>query len=107
MCIWMWDFRTSAILPASSAGLQASAHLTSAWLTLHPRATGRKEQAIDINFWLGILIGLTVGGAAVWYFKVRSLQTAVVTMTAEYRNAEKGRKELEAKSRQHPLPAAS
>jgi len=74
---------------------------------LHPRATGRKEQAIDINFWLGILIGLTVGGAAVWYFKVRSLQTAVVTMTAEYRNAEKGRKELEAKSRQHPLPAAS
>jgi hypothetical protein len=61
---------------------------------------------MDINFWLGILIGLVAGGGAVWYFKVRSLQTAVVTMTGEYRNAEKERKELEAKSRQHPMPAA-
>ena len=62
---------------------------------------------MDINFWLGILIGLTAGGAAVWYFKVRSLQTAVVTMTGEYRNAEKGGKVLEAKGRQYPMPAAS
>ena len=62
---------------------------------------------MDINFWLGILIGLTAGGGVIWYLKVRSLETAVVTMTGEYRNAEKGRKELEAKSRQHPLPAAS
>ena len=61
---------------------------------------------MDMSFWLGILIGVVGGGGAVWYFKVRSLQTAVVTMTHEYRNAEKGRKELEAKSRQHPVPAA-
>lgn len=61
---------------------------------------------MDINFWSGILIGVVAGGGAVWYFRVRSLQTAVVTMTREYRNAEKGRKELEAKSRQHPMPAA-
>ena len=62
---------------------------------------------MDMNFWLGILIGLSAGGGAVWYFKVRSLQTAVVTMTGEYRNAEKGRRELEAKSRQDPTPATS
>jgi hypothetical protein len=62
---------------------------------------------MDINFWLGILIGLVAGGGAIWYLKVRSLQTAVVTMTGEYRNAEKGRKELEARIRQHPMPAAS
>jgi len=61
---------------------------------------------MDTNLLLGILIGLVGGGGAVWYFKVRSLQTAVSTMTHEYRNAERGRKELEAKSRQHPLPAA-
>jgi hypothetical protein len=76
-------------------------------LTLYPRGTGRKEQAMDINFLLGILIGLTAGGGAIWYLKVRSLQTAVVTMTGEYRNAEKGRKELEAKIRHHPMPVAS
>ena len=61
---------------------------------------------MDVNFWLGILIGVVAGGGGVWYFKVRALQTAVVTMTGEYRNAEKGRKELEAQTRQHPLPAA-
>ena len=65
------------------------------------------EQAMDVNFWWGILIGLVAGGGVVWAFKVRSLQTAVVTMTGEYRTAEKGRKELEAKSRQYPMPVAS
>jgi len=62
---------------------------------------------MDMHFWLGSLFGLIAGGGAVWYFKVRSLQTAVVTMTREYRNAENGRQELEAKSRLHPEPAAS
>ena len=62
---------------------------------------------MDMSFWLGILIGLSAGGGAVWYFKVRSLQTAVVTMTGEYRNAEKGRKELEVKIRQYPMPSTS
>jgi hypothetical protein len=62
---------------------------------------------MDMNLWLGILIGLVAGGGAIWYLKVRSLQTAVVTMTGEYRNAEKGRKELEAKIKQHPIPVAS
>jgi len=62
---------------------------------------------VDVSFWLGILIGVVAGGGGVWYFKVRSLQTAVVTMTREYRNAEQGRKELEAKSRQRPMPAAT
>jgi len=61
---------------------------------------------MDVNFWLGILIGFVAGGGAIWYFKVRSLQTAVVTMTREYRNAENGRKELEAKRRQPAMPAA-
>jgi hypothetical protein len=56
---------------------------------------------MDGSFWLGILIGLIVGGGAVWYFKVRSLQKSVITMTGEYRTAEKGRKDLEEKSRQH------
>jgi hypothetical protein len=56
---------------------------------------------MDVNFWLGILIGLIVGAGAVWYFKVRSLQGSVITMTGEYRTAEKGRKDLEAKSRRH------
>jgi hypothetical protein len=56
---------------------------------------------MDVNFWLGILIGLIIGGGAVWYFKVRSLQGSVITMTGEYRTAEKGRKDLEEKSRQH------
>jgi hypothetical protein len=71
------------------------------------RANGQKEQAMDMHFWLGILLGLIAGGGAVWYFKVRALQTAVVTMTGEYQNAEKGRRELEAKSRLHPAPATS
>jgi hypothetical protein len=62
---------------------------------------------MDMNLWLGILIGLVVGGGGVWYFKVRSLQQSVITMTGEYQTAEKGRKELVAKSRQQPLPAAS
>jgi hypothetical protein len=62
---------------------------------------------MDINLWLGILIGLVVGGGGVWYFRVRSLQQSVITMTGEYRTAEKGRRELEAKSRQQPMPAAS
>lgn len=61
---------------------------------------------MDANLWLGILIGVVAGGGAVWYFKVRSLQTAVVTMTHEYQNAERGRKELEAKRRQPAMPAA-
>ena len=65
------------------------------------------EQAMDMHFWLGILLGLIAGGGAVRYFKVRSLQTTVVTMTGEYQHAEKGRRELEAKSRLHPKPAAS
>jgi hypothetical protein len=62
---------------------------------------------MDMHFCLGILLGLIAGGGAVRYFKVRSLQTAVVTMTGEYQHAEKGRRELEAKSRLHPKPAAS
>ena len=78
----------------------------------HVRVPGRvngqqKEQAMDMHFWFGILLGLIAGGGAVWYFKVRALQTAVVTMTGEYQNAEKGRRELEAKSRLHPAPATS
>jgi hypothetical protein len=62
---------------------------------------------MDMNFWLGLLIGLVGGGGAVWYVKVRALQTAVVTMTGEYRTAEKGRRELEAERKQYPLPVAS
>ena len=61
---------------------------------------------MDINLWLGIFIGLVAGGGGVWYFKVRSLQKSVITMTGEYRTAEKGRKDLEEKSR-HPMPTAS
>ena len=60
-----------------------------------------KENAMDVSFWLGILIGLVIGGGGVWYFKVRSLQKSVVTMTGEFRTAEKGRMDLEEKSRQH------
>lgn len=56
---------------------------------------------MESSFWLGMLIGLVVGGGGVWYFKVRALQTSVLTMTGEYRTAEKGRKDLEEKSRQH------
>jgi hypothetical protein len=56
---------------------------------------------MDVSLWLGILIGLVIGGGAVWYFKVRSLQTSVTTMTGEYQNAEKGRKESEEKRRRH------
>jgi hypothetical protein len=54
---------------------------------------------MDVSFWFGILIGLVIGGGAVWYFKVLSLQKSVITMTGEYRTAEKGRKDLEEKSR--------
>ena len=60
-----------------------------------------KEDAMGVSFWLGVLIGLVVGGGGVWYFKVRSLQKSVITMTGEFRTAEKGRKDLEEKSRQH------
>jgi hypothetical protein len=56
---------------------------------------------MDVSFWLGILIGLLIGGGAVWYFKVRSLQKSVVTMTGEYQTAEKGRKDSEEKRRRH------
>jgi len=56
---------------------------------------------MESGFWLGILIGLVIGGGGVWYFKVCSLQKSVLTMTGEYRTAEKGRKDLEEKSRQH------
>ena len=56
---------------------------------------------MDSGFWLGILIGLVVGAGGVWYFKVLALQKSVLTMTGEYRTAEKGRKDLEEKSRQH------
>jgi hypothetical protein len=69
--------------------------------TVHPLVIGWKGDAMDSSFWLGILIGLVVGGGGVWYFKVRSLQKSVITMTGEYRTAEKGRKDLEEKSRQH------
>jgi hypothetical protein len=56
---------------------------------------------MDVSFWLGILIGLVIGGGAVWYFKVRSLQKSVVTMTGEYQTAERGRKDSEEKRRRH------
>ena len=56
---------------------------------------------MDVSFWLGILIGLVIGGGAVWYFKVRSLQKSVLTMTGEYQTAEKGRKDSEEKRRRH------
>jgi len=54
---------------------------------------------MDSGMWLGILIGLFVGGGGVWYFKVLGLQKSVLTMTGEYQRAERGRKDLEAKSR--------
>jgi hypothetical protein len=56
---------------------------------------------MESGFVLGILIGVVVGGGGVWYFKVRSLQKSVRTMTGEYQRAETGRKDLEEKSRQH------
>jgi hypothetical protein len=59
-----------------------------------------KENAMDSSFWLGMLIGLVVGAGGVWYLKVLSLQKSVLTMTGEYQTAEKGRKDLEEKSRQ-------
>jgi hypothetical protein len=46
-----------------------------------------------------MLIGLVAGGGGVWYFKVLSLQRSVLTMTGEYQRAERGRRDLEAKSR--------
>jgi hypothetical protein len=70
------------------------------YYTVRPPVIGWKEDSVDVSFWLGILIGLVVGGGGVWYFKVRSLQKSVLTMTGEYRAAEKGRKDLEEKSRQ-------
>jgi len=63
---------------------------------------GEKEKAMDGGFWLGMLIGVVAGGGGVWYFKVLSLQQSVLTMTGEYRRAERGRKTLqEEKSRQY------
>lgn len=56
---------------------------------------------MDVSFWLGILIGLVIGGGAVWYFQVRSLQKSVITMTGEYQTAETGRKDSEEKRRRH------
>ncbi len=54
------------------------------------------------NFLLGMLIGVVAGGGGVWYFKVLSLEKSVLTMTGEYRRAERGRKTLqEEKSRQY------
>ncbi len=53
------------------------------------------------NFLLGMLIGIVAGGGGVWYLKVLSLEKSVLTMTGEYRRAERGRKILqEEKSRQ-------
>jgi hypothetical protein len=46
------------------------------------------------GFWLGLLIGFVAGGGGVWYFKVLSLEKSVLTMTGEYRRAERGRKIL-------------
>ncbi len=54
---------------------------------------------MDGGFWLGILIGLVVGGGGVWYFKVFALQESVLTMTGKYQRAERGRRDLEGKSR--------
>jgi len=54
---------------------------------------------MESGFVLGILIGLVVGGGGVWYFKVLALQKSVLTMTGEYQRAERGRRDLEAKSR--------
>jgi hypothetical protein len=68
---------------------------------LHPLVRGRKEDVMDVSFWLGMLIGLVIGGGAVWYFKVRSLEKSVITMTGEYQTAEKGRKDSEEKRRRH------
>jgi hypothetical protein len=49
---------------------------------------------MESGFWLGMLLGIVAGGGGVWYFKVLSLQQAVLTMTGEYRRAERGRKNL-------------
>jgi len=57
--------------------------------------------SMDVSLWLGLLIGLVIGGGAVWYFKVRSLQKSVILMTGEYQTAEKGRKDSEEKRRRH------
>lgn len=54
------------------------------------------------GFWLGLLVGVAAGGGGVWYFKVRSLERAVLAVTGEYRRAERGRRNLEEeKSRQY------
>ncbi|MFB3817939.1 MAG: hypothetical protein ACE147_09780 [Candidatus Methylomirabilales bacterium] len=50
---------------------------------------------MDSGFWVGLLVGIVAGGGAVWYFKVLSLQQSVITMTGEYRRAERGRRTLE------------
>jgi hypothetical protein len=47
------------------------------------------------GFWLGILIGIVAGGGGAWYFKVLPLQQSVLTMTGEFRKAERGRKILQ------------
>lgn len=56
---------------------------------------------MDVGLWSEILMGFVVGGGAVWYFTVRSLQPSVITMTGEYHTAEKGRKDSEEKRRRH------
>jgi len=56
---------------------------------------------MDVSFWLGMLIGLVIGGGAVWYFKVRSLEKSFLSITDEYPTAEKGRKDSEEKRRRH------
>jgi fructose-specific phosphotransferase system IIC component len=66
---------------------------------VHPLKLGGKEQAMESGFLWGILIGFVAGGGGVWYFKVLALQKSVLTMTSEYQRAEKGRRDLEAKSR--------
>ncbi len=54
---------------------------------------------MESGFLLGLLIGLVVGGGGIWYFKVLSLHKTVLLMTGEYKRAERGRRDLEAKSR--------
>ena len=67
--------------------------------SVHPVMIGGKEEVMEGGFLLGLLIGFVVGGGGIWYFKVLSLQKSVLTMTGEYQRAERGRRDLEAKSR--------
>lgn len=55
---------------------------------------------MDAGFAFGVVVGVGLGGASVWYFKVRSLQAAVLAVTGQYRKAERGRKILEERNRQ-------